>query len=162
MQLPPRSSSSYTVIPEKSFHLCQTCTLSSSCARTHKRGAVLATRVNAHSHLNALTRWRLFLIFCPPPSSLLALSVPPLSALHGNTTPSHSVQICSSIQLTVQSLSVSVRTGSSSPHSLTTVAPPQSRTFIQDNCAKKTGGIWILLPSCASQALVNGGWLGAE
>lgn len=38
MQLPPRSSSSYTVIPEKSFHLCQTCTLSSSCARTHKRG----------------------------------------------------------------------------------------------------------------------------
>lgn len=112
MQLPPRSSSSYTVIPEKSFHLCQTCTLSGSCACTHKKGAPPA-RVNTHSHLAALTHCRLFL---PPPVS-------PLSALHGNTTPSRHVQICSSIQLTVQSLSVSVQITSSSPHTFATVAP---------------------------------------
>lgn len=72
MQLPPRSSSSYTVIPEKSFHLCQTCTLSSSCARTHKRGpcTLPLARVNTHSHLTELTHRRLFLsFFLPHPRS---------------------------------------------------------------------------------------------
>lgn len=60
MQLPPRSSSSYTVIPEKSFHLCQTCTLSSSCARTHKRGPCTPPLAcaNTHSHLTGLAHSR--------------------------------------------------------------------------------------------------------
>lgn len=34
MQLPPLSSSSYTVIPEKSFHLCHTYTISNTCPHT--------------------------------------------------------------------------------------------------------------------------------
>lgn len=52
MQLPPLSSSSYTVIPEKSFHLCQTCTLSSAC--THTKGHI-PLHINTHSHLNKHT-----------------------------------------------------------------------------------------------------------
>lgn len=121
MQLPPRSSSSYTVIPEKSFHLCQTCTLSSSCARTHKRGPRTPPSRSRKYTLapNRAHTQKTFPLFFP--SSLPRLSAPPLSALHGNTTPSRRVQICSSIQLTVQSLSVSVQITSSSPH---TLAPP--------------------------------------
>lgn len=37
MQLPPLSSSSYTVIPEKSFHLCHTYTFSNTSAHNRAR-----------------------------------------------------------------------------------------------------------------------------
>lgn len=49
MQLPPLSSSSYTVIPEKSFHLCHTYTFSNTCAHT-KAHATLHVRSHTHTH----------------------------------------------------------------------------------------------------------------
>lgn len=67
-----------------------------------------------------------FPLFFSSSSSLPRLSAPPLSALHRNTTPSRCVQICSSIQLTVQSLSVSVQITSSSAGTLTKVAPARN------------------------------------
>lgn len=53
MQLPPLSSSSYTVIPEKSFHLCHTYTLSNTCTHTHKRSHARSSFASIHGALSA-------------------------------------------------------------------------------------------------------------
>lgn len=80
MQLPPLSSS-YTIIPEKSFHLCHTYTLKH--INTYPEYAQTANHINTHK-LSAR---------CPCQHSM-------------TTQKSYRFQICSSTQLTVQSLSV--------------------------------------------------------
>lgn len=151
MQLPPLSSSSSTVIPEKSFHLCHTYTHSNTCAQNKSAHTPSLT----HTH----TQTQRHFSFLNP---LRTFSSPPLSALHDNTTLSYSFQICSSTQLTVQSLSVSAQITFSSFCTVSSFSPrfPQSYILIQNPCCvKKNGGVeekgsvtcdtglWILLHS---------------
>ncbi len=134
MQLPPLSSSSYTVIPEKSFHLCHTYTLPNTCARTQKR-AHTYTRTRKYT----LTHTHFFFL-----NPLCTFSSPPLSALHDNTTLSYSFQICSSTQLTVQSLSVSAQITFSSFRTVSSFSPWFLQSYVSYSkppmCPKKTGG----------------------
>lgn len=163
MQLPPRSSSSYTVIPEKSFHLCQTCTLSSS--HTQKGGPCTPPSPSCKCTLTPKRTHTLKTFphdFSPHPRSSYFQRHP---CQHSTETQPHLTASKSALQFSLQ-CKASLFPYEPALHRRTVSPqfppPPQSRTFIQDNRAKKTGGIWILLPSCASQALVNGGWLGAE
>ena len=94
MQLPPLSSSSYTVIPEKSFHLCHTYTLSNmhtqQCTHTQNRHTI-----NTHTQ----TQTRFFF----PHSTLHFQLAAPVSTLWQHNTSQHCLTGSkSALQLSLQ------------------------------------------------------------
>lgn len=151
MQLPPLSSSSYTVIPEKSFHLCHTYTLSNSGVHTKAR-AHIHTRVSTHTLTHISFSWILCALSARRPCQ------------HSTTTQHCLTASKSALQLSLQCKAYLFL--HKSPSHPFAQSPPSHHgsfkpTYLIQNprCAQKKkeekitvtcdSGLWILLPSCS-------------